>query len=249
MTCALPGIGKPFHGPKMTQGGWIGLPIPPILFMMCASDQKAAMAMEKRADTQIPIHELIGRRWSPRAFSDRPVEPDKLRSVLEAARWAPSSRNEQPWAFLLATREDSKNYADLLGLLVDANRAWAQKAPVLVMTLAHLQLERDGTPNRLALHDLGLATSNLFTQATALGLSAHQMGAFDVEAARKLFHVPAGWEPVSVIVLGYPGDADTLSERNREREKAPRQRKPLDKFVFSGTWGHAAPIVSPKGNP
>lgn len=204
--------------------------------------------MEKPAETETPIHELIGRRWSTRAFSDRPVEPSKIRSVLEAARWAASSRNEQPWAYLVATREDARNFEDLLGLLVDSNRVWAQKAPVLILTLAHNLLEKDGTPNRLGLHDVGLATSNLVTQATALGLSTHQMGAFDVEAARTRFQVPAGWEPVSVIVLGYPGDANALPEPYREREWAPRQRKPLEKFVFSGTWGHPASILNSSGN-
>jgi nitroreductase len=199
--------------------------------------------MEKPADTKTPIHELIGRRWSSRAFSDRPVEPDNLRSILEAARWAPSSRNEQPWAYLLATRDDSKSFEDLAGVLMSANRAWAQNAPVLILTLAHTQLEKDATPNRLAFHDLGQATANLVVQATSLGLSTHQMGGFDVEAARQRFHVPAGWEPVSVIAIGYPGDADTLPEPFRERETAQRQRKPLGQFVFSGTWGNPAPIV------
>jgi len=202
------------------------------------------MTIEKPAKTETPIHDLIGRRWSPRAFADRPVEPEKLLSVLEAARWAPSSRNEQPWAYLLATREDAKNFQDLVSVLMSANSAWADKAPVLIMTLAHTQWTKEGTPNRLGIHDLGLATSNMVTQATSLGISTHQMGGFDVEAARKLFQVPAGWDPVSVIAMGYPGEADTLSDQLREREMAQRQRKPLGEFVFSGTWGHPAPIVS-----
>src|ERR1700687_5553423 len=119
------------------------------------------MTIEKPAETETPIHELIGRRWSPRAFSDRPVEADKLRSVLEAARWAPSSRNEQPWAYLVATRQDPKGFEDMLGVLMSANQAWAQKAPVLILTLAHTQLAKEGTHNRLGLHDLGQATANL----------------------------------------------------------------------------------------
>jgi nitroreductase len=205
------------------------------------------MTLQKPAKTETPIHDLIGRRWSPRAFADRPVEPDKLRSVLEAARWAPSSRNEQPWAFLLATREDAKNFEDLASVLMSSNRAWAQKAPVLILTLGHTRLEKDGTPNRLGLHDLGQAISNLVTQATALGLSTHQMGGFDVEASRERFHIPAGWEPVSVIALGYPGDVDTLPEQLREKEMAQRQRKPLEQFVFSDTWGHPASIVESTG--
>lgn len=199
--------------------------------------------MEKPAETQTPIHEIIGRRWSPRAFSDQPVAADKIRSVLEAARWAPSSRNEQPWAYFLATRDDPKNFQDMLGVLMDANRTWAQKAPVLILTLAHTQLEKDATPNRLGFHDLGQATSNLATQATSLGLSTHQMGGFDIEAAQERFRVPAGWEPVSVIALGYPGEPESLPEPFREREMAERRRKPLEDFVFSGSWGHPASIT------
>jgi nitroreductase len=203
------------------------------------------MAIEKPAETETPIHELIGRRWSPRAFSDQPVEPNKLRSVLEAARWAASSRNEQPWAFVIATRDDPKNFQALVDVLMSANQAWAQNAPVLILTLAHTQWTKEGTPNRVALHDLGLAVSNLVIQATALGLSTHQMGGFDVEAARKRFQVPAGWEPLSVVALGYPGDVDTLPEGLREREMSQRQRKPLEEFVFSGSWGNPASIVNP----
>jgi nitroreductase len=203
------------------------------------------MTIEKPAETETPIHELLGRRWSPRAFSERPVEPNNLRSVLEAARWAASSRNEQPWAFLIATREDPKNFQDVVDVLMSANQAWAQKAPVLILTLAHTHWTKEGTPNRVALHDLGLAVSNLVIQATALGLSTHQMGGFDVEAARERFHVPPGWEPVSVIALGYPGEVDTLPEALREREMSQRQRKPLEEFVFSGSWGNPDSIVSP----
>jgi len=203
--------------------------------------------MEKLAETQNPIHDLIRRRWSPRAFSERPVEPDKLRSVLEAARWAPSSRNEQPWAFLVAPREDPESYERLFGVLMEMNRAWAQKAPVLILTLAHTQLTKDGTPNRHGFYDAGQATSNLLLQATSLGLVTHQMGGFDVEAARQRFHVPSGWEPVSVMALGYPGEVESLPEALREREMEKRRRKPLEEFVFSGAWGHPASILDHSG--
>ena len=201
--------------------------------------------MNKHAATQTPIHDLIGRRWSPRAFSAQPVEPDKLLSVLEAARWAPSSRNGQPWAYLVATREDQKGFDDLLSVLMTTNRAWAQKAPVLILALAHTLWTKEGTPNRLGVYDLGQATTNLVTQATAIGLVTHQMGGFDAEAARELFRVPAGWEPICVIALGYAGKVEDLPEAMRERELAQRQRKPLEEFVFSGTWGHPAPIAGP----
>jgi len=199
--------------------------------------------MQKMAETQAPIHELIGRRWSPRAFSDRPVEPDKLLSLFEAARWAASASNEQPWAFLVATRQDSKNYEEMLNVLVDSNRSWANKAPVLIQTFAHTRFEKDGRSNRHAFYDLGQAAANLSLQATALGLMTHQMAGFNVEASREHFAVPDGWEPVSMIALGYPGDPESLTEKLREREIAQRRRKPLESFIFSGAWGHPASIA------
>jgi len=199
--------------------------------------------MDKVTETQIPIHDLIRRRWSPRAFSEQPIETDKLLSVLEAARWAPSSRNEQPWAFLVATKDNPEDYEALAGVLMDSNRAWAGNAPVLILTLTHTRLEKDGQPNRHSFHDLGQATANLIFQATSLGLAAHQMGGFHADAARERFRIPEGWEPVSVIALGYPGNAESLPEALRERETVQRRRKPLGEFVFSGNWGHPASIL------
>jgi len=131
---------------------------------------------------------------------------------------------------------------------METNRAWAQKVPVLILTLAHTQLIKDGTPNRHGFYDLGQATSNLLLQATSLGLVTHQMGGFDVEAARQRFHVPSGWEPVSVMALGYPGEVESLPDQFREREMEKRRRKPLEEFVFSGTWGHPASILDHSGN-
>jgi nitroreductase len=206
--------------------------------------EKNLTTMEKLAETQVPIHELIRRRWSPRAFSELPVEPNKLLSLFEAARWAASSSNEQPWAFLVATQQDAKNFEAMVGVLIEFNRSWANKAVVLILTLAHTQFEKDGKPNRHAFYDLGQAAANLALQATAMGLAAHQMAGFDAEAARERFAIPAAWEPVSVIALGYPGDLDSLTEKLRQRETAQRHRKPLETFVFSGAWGTPAPIVS-----
>ncbi len=145
----------------------------------------------------------------------------------------------------MATRDDQKEFDDLLAVLMTTNRAWAQKAPVLILAVAHTLWTKEGTPNRVGIYDLGLATMNLVTQATALGLVTHQMGGFDVEAARKRFRVPAGWEPICVIALGYAGKLEDLPEALRDRELAERQRKPLEEFVFSGTWGHPAMIASP----
>lgn len=199
--------------------------------------------MDKLAETQVPIHELLGKRWSPRAFSPRLVEPEKLLGVFEAARWAASSNNEQPWAFLVATKDDPTNFEALLGVLVEFNRGWARHVPVLILTLAHTEFEKDGKPNRHGFYDLGQAAANLAIQATAAGLMVHPMAGFDVELARTRFSVPAGWEPVSVIALGYPGDPESLPEKLHQRETAPRHRKLLEKFVFLGGWGHPSPIL------
>jgi nitroreductase len=202
-----------------------------------------AITLEKLAETKVPVQDLIARRWSPRAFSERPVEPEKLLSLFEAARWAASCANEQPWSFIVATREDAQNHEKMISVLVEANRVWAGKAPVLILTLAHSQFAKTGKANRHAFYDLGQAVANLSIQATALDLVAHQMGGFSVEDARAQFAVPQDWEPVSVIALGYPGDSDSLPENLREREIAVRQRKPLETFLFSGKWGNPAAIA------
>ncbi|HEX3376083.1 MAG TPA: nitroreductase family protein [Candidatus Acidoferrales bacterium] len=200
------------------------------------------MNNNKTAATQFPIHEIISQRWSPRAFSERPVEPEKLISTLEAARWAASSANEQPWALLVATSDDRKNYDAVAGVLVDSNRSWAEKAPVLILAFAHTQFAKNGNPNRYAFHDVGQAVANLSLQATSMGLTVHQMAGFNAEAARERFAVPTDWQPVSVMALGYPGDPESLGENLRQREIAERQRKPLETFVFAGSWGRPAQI-------
>jgi len=202
------------------------------------------VVMEKPADTQYPIHDLLRRRWSPRAFSDRRVEPDTLRSLLEAARWAPSSFNEQPWSFILATKDDPAEFGRLLSCLVDGNIQWAQHAPVLMVSVARLSFEDDGKPNRHAFHDVGLAVANLIVQATALGLVVHQMAGIFPDKIRELYGIPEGYEAVAGIALGYPGDPQSLPEGLRKRELAPRERKPMTEFVFSGRWGQTSPIVT-----
>ena len=202
------------------------------------------MVMEKPAETQYPIHELLRRRWSPRAFSDRRVDPAIMRSLLEAARWAPSSYNEQPWSFIVATKDDTAEFSRLLSCLVEGNIQWAQHAPVLMVSVARLSFEDDGKPNRHAFHDVGLAVANLIVQATALGLVVHQMAGIFPDKIRELYGIPEGYEAVAGIALGYPGDPQSLPEGLRKRELAPRERKPLTEFVFSGSWGQTSPLVS-----
>jgi nitroreductase len=191
--------------------------------------------MEKPADTQYPIHDLLRQRWSPRAFDDRPIEPDKLRSLFEAARWAPSSNNRQPWRFLVAMKENRTEYDRLFNCLVEGHQKSAYRAPVLMLSVAQLQFE-DSTPNRHALHDTGMAAENLVIQATALGLVAHQMAGFRIEQARADCKIPEGYEPVAMIAVGYPGDPALLPDRLRAREVQPRVRKPLTELVYSTTW-------------
>ena len=202
------------------------------------------MVMEKPAETQYPIHDLLRRRWSPRAFSDRRVDPAIMRSLLEAARWAPSSYNEQPWSFIVATKDDPVEFGRLLSCLVEGNIQWAQHAPVLMVSVARLYFEDDGKPNRHAFHDVGLAVANLIVQATALGLVVHQMAGIFPDKIRELYGIPEGYEAVAGIALGYPGDPQSLPEELRKRELAPRERKPLTEFVFSGRWGQTSPIVT-----
>lgn len=199
--------------------------------------------MQKPAPAQHTIHDLLRHRWSPRAFSAKPVSPDILRSLFEAARWAPSSSNEQPWAFLVATRDDPQNHAKMLSTLVEFNQAWAQHAPVLAIAVSEMAFERTGKPNRNAFYDTGAAVADLSLEATSRGLFVHQMAGFDPHKAIELFEIPNGWEPIAAFVIGYPGDLESLPEKLRERETAPRERKPLANFVMAGSWGKTAAFV------
>jgi nitroreductase len=202
--------------------------------------------MQKLADTTYPIEPLLKQRWSPRAFAERPVEIDKLLSLWEAARWSASCANQQPWYFLVATKEEQTEYARLLSCLRENNQLWASQAPVLMVSVAKLAFDMNGQPNRYAFHDVGLAVANLIVQATALGLCVHQMAGFYPDKVRELYGVPDDFEPVAGIVLGYPGDPATLPEELRQRELAPRTRKPCESFVFQGAWGEVSPLVKPR---
>lgn len=199
--------------------------------------------MEKPAETKYPILEVLRRRWSPRAFSDRMVEPEKLRSMFEAARWAPSSFNEQPWSFIVATKQKPEDYERLLSCLVERNQMWAQRAPVLMVSVAKLNFDKTGKPNRHAFYDTGMAVGNMMVQATSLDLFIHQMAGFSAEKVSELFRVPDGFEPIAGIAVGYGADVDVLAEDFREAELQPRARKPLESFVFESVWGQPSPLV------
>ncbi|MBA2484658.1 MAG: nitroreductase family protein [Nitrospira sp.] len=192
--------------------------------------------MDKPADAAHPMHDLLRQRWSPRAYSEQAVKPEILQSLFEAARWAPSSSNEQPWHFIVGTKDDPAAHDRLFHCLKEGNKKWAFRAPVLMLSVARLNFEDDGTPNRHAWHDTGMAVFSLVVQATALGLIVHQMAGFDVETARQDLNIPAGSDPVAMIAVGYPGDPAVLDDTLRQREFAPRDRKPVSEIVSSGTW-------------
>jgi nitroreductase len=190
---------------------------------------------ERPAPTDHEILELLARRWSTRAFTSQSIDPEILRRLFEAARWAPSSGNGQPWSFLVARKEDAAEFERLASVLNPGN-AWAKSAAVLGISVAALD-RAPGKPNGHAWHDVGLACENIALQSTALGLSMHMMGGFSTEKAREVFEIPERWAPVAAFAIGYPADPATLSEELRAKELTPRQRKPTREFVFSGKWG------------
>jgi len=188
------------------------------------------------------ILDVLHRRWSPRSFSSRQVEPEKLRVILEAARWAPSSHNEQPWSFVVATKDSHEAYDRLLSCLNEKNRQWAQYAPVLILSVAKTYRGMDGKENRYAFHDVGLATANLIVQATALELYTHAMAGFSVQRAQEVLEIPEGYKPVAVIALGYLPESSGGDKLRTDGIAKISTRKPLDTFVFEGRWGNPAHI-------
>jgi nitroreductase len=198
------------------------------------------MREERRATTDHPISETLARRESPYAFDARMVDVATLRSLFEAARWAASSYNEQPWRYVVATREDARTYDAILKCLVEANRAWAKTAPVLAVGVVGLAFARNGKPNVAAAHDLGAASAQLTFEATTRGLYVHQMVGFDPEAARAAFSIPEGFEAKTALAIGYRGDPSALSEALAAKDAAPRTRRPLREIVFGGRFGDPA---------
>jgi len=201
--------------------------------------------MEKPAQVTHPILDVLKRRWSPRAFASTPVEADKLNRIFEATRWAASSFNEQPWRFMLATQDQPEEFQKVLACLVEKNQAWAQYAPVLGLTLAKKTFTQGGKPNRVYVHDVGLAMGNFTAQAMAEDLFLHQMAGIDAQKVTDTFHLPDDFEPVAGFALGYPGDPEQLPEDwMREAERQPRTRSPFRDFVFTGAFGKASDLLS-----
>jgi nitroreductase len=200
--------------------------------------------MKNPAPAEFPIHDLIRDRWSPRAFGSQDVAPETLRSLFEAARWAPSSSNEQPWRFIVATKSDPENFTKALQPLVEFNVNWAKHAAVLGFAVAELVFAKNHAPNRNAQYDTGAAMALLSVEATARGLLVHQMAGFDPETCREVFGIPADFETIAAFAIGHPGDPASLPPPYRERETAPRVRKPIRDFVMTGKWGQTASFLS-----
>jgi uncharacterized protein (DUF924 family)/nitroreductase len=192
--------------------------------------------MQKNATASHVIHPLLHTRWSPRAFADRPLEPTLVRSLLEAARWAPSCFNAQPWRFVVATRQDGASFERVLSCLNGSNQRWAGKAALLMVTVAKTDFDHNGKPNRHAWHDVGLAVAQMTAQATAEGLCVHQMAGIDAERTREVLGIPDGFEPVTAIAVGYPGAPEALTDDLRARELVPRSRLSQREIVFNGRW-------------
>ena len=189
----------------------------------------------KLADTTIEIHALLASRWSPRAFNaHKELSQAQLTALLEAARWAPSCFNDQPWRFIVCNKhENEAAWNDMLGCLAEKNQLWAKRAPVLIATCAHSQFQHNGNPNRWAEYDTGAAAMSLCLQANAMGLATHQMGGFDSNVIKQKFSIPEQVQPMAVIAIGYAGTEEDLDPAFIEAEKAPRNRHELDYVILN----------------
>jgi len=197
--------------------------------------------MQKPAITQQPIHDLIAQRWSGRAYdASQGVSKEQVISLLEAARWAPSCFGDQPWRYVVCNKADNlQAWQAAFDCLVPGNQSWAVNAPVLLLICADTLFSHNDKPNKWAPYDTGAATENLCLQATALGLMAHQMGGFDADKARTTFNVPERYQILAMVTVGYQADVESLTGETKERETAPRSRKPLNELFFNGQWDQA----------
>ena len=196
------------------------------------------MIMEKLAITHVSIHELLAKRWSPRAFDPtKLVTQAKLLALFEAARWAPSCYGDQPWRYIVCNKDtNGAAWQAALKCLSEGNQSWAKNAPVLALAVSDSMFERNSNPNRWGQYDTGAASMSLCLQATAEGLIVHQMGGFDPDKARCAFSVPERYTPMAMMAIGYHADVNALSEVARERELRPRSRRPLTESFFDGRW-------------
>jgi nitroreductase len=192
---------------------------------------KETNLISKIANTDFPIHNIIARRWSARAFSTKTVEKSKLLSILEAARWAPSSRNEQPWRYIVFTDDNPEKLEKARSVLLEINN-YAKLAPILICAITKKTYSDNGVYNKLHFHDLGAANENMFLESFNQGIIMHEMGGFDREKAREVFNIPDEYEIGIMIAIGYQDSHEILPERFREKINSPRKRKPLSEIAF-----------------
>ena len=203
------------------------------------------MNSEKFAKTIYPVNDLSKIRWSPRAFAGKPVEEKKIRSILEAARWSPSSGNEQPWRFMIGFRED-ETWQKIFKTLDESNKVWVRSVPVLLLCIGKKVRSRNNAPYAHFQYDTGQSVAHLTFEATYQGLFVHQMAGFDPDLAIREFEIPPDHQPLTVIALGYIGDPSSLTDKLKERELSVRKRKDFDELVFSGIFGQKSNLFYEK---
>jgi nitroreductase len=203
---------------------------------------KNLILMEKRAKTDYPIHPILEQRWSPRAFDEKPVEKEKLQRLFEAARWSPSSSNEQPWYFMVG-RSGDNTYAKIFDTLIEFNQLWAKTAPILVLAVGYSKSLKSGRDHFWYKYDVGQAVAHLSFQATEEGLYVHQMAGFDRAKASELFSLSDGHNALTVFAIGYMGDYKVLHPNLQPLELAERSRKSLKEFVFSNNFGEVSALI------
>jgi nitroreductase len=193
---------------------------------------------ERKALTSVPIHDLLAKRWSPRAFDvSRPVAREQLHVLLEAARWAPSCNGDEPWRYLIWDRSrDPEGWQKAFECLSEGNKKWVKNVPLLMLSCAGSVFAHNGKPNRYGPHDTGAASACLALQGAALGLAVHQMGGYDAAKARAAFAIPEEYTPMAMIAIGYQTSPDVLDEDTRQKELKPRSRKPLETHFFESGW-------------
>jgi len=195
--------------------------------------------MKKSARNEYPILDQLRDRWSPRAFSNRPIPLESIKSLLESARWAASCFNEQPWRFIIAPGTQPISFDIALSCLNEWNRGWASSAPLILFVFSKENFE-DGKQNFHAVYDTGQAMANMAIQATTLGLSVHQMAGILSEKIYTSYNVPVGFIPICAAAIGYQGDIESLNDALQKKELAPRTRKPISELVFNEKWDKPA---------
>ena len=198
--------------------------------------------MDNPAKTNHTLHPLLEKRWSPRAFSNKKVEKEKLQRLLEAARWSPSASNEQPWYYIIGEAGD-ETFDKIFETLVEFNQLWVKTAPLVLLAIGKTGSKKSGNENLWFKYDVGSSVAHLTFQATHEGLWVHQMGGFDAEKAMELFDVPEGYEAISVFALGYMGGYKVLHPNLQKLELAERERKNMDTFVFSNKFGEKSQLI------